>query len=139
MSKKSAGPMLIGGLAGETGTNIETIRYYEREGLIAVPPRTRGGHRAYEQQHVQRLSFVRRSRELGFSLNDIRKLLQLRDSGTMCTTAAKELTARHLDDVRGKIGSLKKLEKALAALAKACAPGESVPCPILEALSSPAS
>ncbi|MDW4653156.1 MerR family transcriptional regulator, partial [Escherichia coli] len=77
--------MLIGGLAGETGTNIETIRYYEREGLIAVPPRTRGGHRAYEQQHVQRLSFVRRSRELGFSLNDIRKLLQLADSGTMCT------------------------------------------------------
>jgi len=135
MSKKHAGPLLIGGLANGTGTNVETIRYYEREGLISVPPRTKGGHRAYGQQHVQRLSFIRRSRELGFSLNDVRKLLQLADNGATCTTAAKEVTARHLAVVREKIKSLKKLEKALTIMATACAPGEPLPCPILEALS----
>ncbi|MBN8980940.1 MAG: helix-turn-helix domain-containing protein [Rhizobiales bacterium] len=138
MSKKTAAPLLIGQLANGTGINIETIRYYEREGLISAPLRTSGGHRAYEGQHVQRLAFIRRSRELGFSLNDVRKLLQLADNGAMCTTAAKELTARHLEDVRGKIKSLKKLEKALATIATACAPGESFPCPILEALSTSA-
>ena len=135
MSKKPAAIILIGDIATGTGVNIETIRYYEREGLISVPARTKGGHRAFDDQHVQRLSFIRRSRELGFSLNNIRILLQLADKDPMCSCAAKELADQHLDDVRGKIASLKKLETALAAMTTACSPGEQIPCPILEALS----
>jgi MerR family mercuric resistance operon transcriptional regulator len=64
--KQKSEPMLIGKLAAETGVNIETIRYYERVGLIPAPPRTTGGHRAYDEQHAQRLAFIRRGRELGF-------------------------------------------------------------------------
>ena len=138
MSKKPAAPVLIGDIATGTGVNVETIRYYEREGLISVPARTKGGHRAFDSHHVQRLSFIRRSRELGFSLNNVRKLLQLADNGPMCSNAAKELADRHLDDIRGKIASLKKLERALAIMTTACAPGEKIPCPILEALSGSA-
>jgi MerR family mercuric resistance operon transcriptional regulator len=126
--------MLIGKLAAETGVNIETIRYYERVGLLAIPPRTRGRHRVYDEHHAQRLTFIRRSRELGFSLDDIRALLDLSDSGKQ-DCAAKELTLRHLDDVRGKITSLKRLERALKSMTEACKPGDQKSCPIFDALS----
>ena len=125
----------IGKLAAETGLNIETIRYYERVGLISAPPRTTGGHRAYDNEAAHRLTFIRRSRELGFSLNDIRTLLDLSEGKSDCT--AKELTLRHLTDVRGKISSLRKLERALKELTDACKPGDQSSCPIFEALSAP--
>lgn len=124
--------MLIGKLAAETGVNIETIRYYERVGLLGTPPRTDGGHRLYSADHAQRLTFIRRSRELGFSLDEIRTLLDLADSKRDC--AAKELTLRHLTDVRGKIASLRKLERALKGMTDACQPGTQNSCPIFEAL-----
>jgi len=126
--------MLIGKLSAETGANIETIRYYERVGLLAAPPRTRGGFRIYDQHHVRRLIFIRRSRELGFSLDDIRTLLALSDGKRDC--AAKELTLRHLADVSGKIASLKRLEKALKSMTEACKPGVQDSCPIFDALSA---
>src|SRR5262245_28185535 len=110
-TKSRAKPVLIGALADRTGVNIETIRYYERVGLLTPPPRTQGRHRAYDERHAQRLSFIRRSRELGFSLDDIRTLLQLADCGTSACGAAKDVTLRHLVDVRGKIASLKRLER----------------------------
>ena len=125
--------MLIGKLAAETGVNIETIRYYERVGLLDIPPRTEGRHRVYNEQAVQRLTFIRRSRELGFSLEDIRTLLDLSDGKQDC--AARALTLRHLDDVRGKITSLKRLEKALNGMTEACKPGDQNLCPIFDALS----
>jgi len=125
--------MLIGKLAAQTGVNIETIRYYERVGLLAAPPRTRGRLRVYDQQHAQRLTFIRRSRELGFSLDNIRMLLDLSDGKRDC--AAKQLTLRHLDDVRGKIASLKRLERALKGMTEACKPGDQDSCPIFDALS----
>jgi MerR family mercuric resistance operon transcriptional regulator len=126
--------MLIGKLSAETGVNIETIRYYERVGLLAAPPRTRGGLRMYEQHHVRRLTFIRRSRELGFSLEDIRTLLDL--SVRKQDRAARALTLRHLDDLRGKITSLKRLEKALKGMTEACKPGDQNSCPIFDALSA---
>lgn len=126
--------MLIGKLATETGVNIETIRYYERVELLSAPARTEGGHRVYDADHVQRLTFIRRSRELGFSLDDIRTLLALSDGKRDC--AAKELTLRHLADVRGKIASLKRLERALKGMTEACKPGDQKSCPIFDALSS---
>ena len=125
--------MLIGKLAAETGVNIETIRYYERVGLLAVPPRTQGRHRVYDDHQAQRLTFIRRSRELGFSLDDIRTLLNLSDESQDC--AAKKVTLRHLNDVRGKIASLKRLERALKSMTEACKPGDQKSCPIFDALS----
>ena len=125
--------MLIGKLAAETGVNIETIRYYERVELLSAPARTDGGHRVYNAYHVQRLTFIRRSRELGFSLDDIRMLLALSDGRRDC--AAKELTMRHLADVRGKISSLRRLERALKGMTEACKPGYQNSCPIFDALS----
>lgn len=126
--------MLIGKLAKETGVNIETIRYYERVELLSAPARTEGGHRVYDADHVHRLTFIRHSRELGFSLDDIRTLLALSDGKRDC--AAKELTLRHLVDVRSKIASLKRLERALKGMTEACKPGDQKSCPIFDALSS---
>ena len=125
--------MLIGQVAAKTGVNIETLRYYERVGLLANPPRTEGGHRVYGEQHIHRLTFIRRCRELGFSLGDVRMLLDLADNER--DGAAKDLTLRHLGDVRGKIASLKRLERALKKMAETCKPGGQESCPIFDALS----
>ena len=126
--------MLIGKLAAETGVHIETIRYYERVGLVTAPPRTAGGHRVYDKLHVQRLAFIRRSRELGFSLNDIRALLELASRTNLACAEAKDITLRQLAEVRGKIASLKKLERALGQMSGACRPGSRNSCPIFDAL-----
>ena len=88
----------------------------------------------YDQHHVRRLTFIRRSRELGFSLDNIRTLLELSDGKRDC--AAKELALRHLDDVRGRIASLRRLEKALKRMTEACKPGVQDSCPIFDALSA---
>jgi MerR family mercuric resistance operon transcriptional regulator len=125
--------MLIGQAAAKTGVNIETIRYYERVGLLANPTRTEGGHRVYGEQHIRRLTFIRRGRELGFSLGDVRMLLDLADNER--DGAAKELTLRHLGNVRGKIASLKRLERALKKMTETCKPGDQESCPIFDALS----
>jgi len=129
-----AEPLLIGKLAGRTGVNIETIRYYERVGLLPPPPRTKGRHRTYDERDIQRLCFIRRSRELGFPLDAIRTLLQLVDGGNWDCCATKDITLRHLSDVRGKIASLRKLERALKDMTDACEPGNQFSCPIIDAL-----
>jgi MerR family mercuric resistance operon transcriptional regulator len=129
-------PLLIGQLAERTGVNIETIRYYERVSLLPSPPRTKGRHRIYDEHHLQRLSFIRRSRELGFPLDDIRTLLALVDDGHLDCCAAKEIALGHLADVRGKILSLRRLERALKNMTDACRPGNQSSCPIIEALSA---
>ncbi|KAB2940276.1 helix-turn-helix domain-containing protein [Hyphomicrobium sp.] len=127
-------PLLIGRVAERTGVNIETIRYYERIGLLAHPPRTEGRHRTYDEGDVRRLGFIRRGRELGFSLEDVRTLLKLADRGGMACAETKDMTARHLGDVRGKIRSLKRLERALTKMTDACQPGSQLSCPVLDAL-----
>ena len=125
----------IGGLAERTAVNIETIRYYERVGLMPAPHRTPSRRRVYEDAHVQRLNFIRRSRELGFSLADIRKLLQLAEVGNLDCGKVRAMTSHHLADVRGKIASLKMLERALGTMVDACEPEESQrSCPIFDAL-----
>jgi MerR family transcriptional regulator, mercuric resistance operon regulatory protein len=133
-----ARPVLIGALAERTGVNIETIRFYERVGLLPSPPRSQGRHRVYDEEHLQRLRFVRRCRELGFSLDDIRALLALVDDGNSKCGAARGIALRHLADVHGKITSLKRLERALKNMTDACRPGDQSSCPIIEALSSDA-
>ena len=136
VTNSRANPVLIGALAEKTGVNIETIRYYERIGLLPLPPRSGGRHRLYDERHIQRLNFVRRSRELGFPLDDVRALLALVDNGKTECRMTKEISLRHLADVRGKMASLKRLERALKTMTDACRPGDQSSCPIIEALSA---
>ncbi len=126
----------IGTLSAGTGVNIETIRYYEKIGLIPAPPRTEGRQRVYDSTHLKRLTFIRRSRELGFSLDEIRALLGLVGGGNLSCAEVKGLTEQHVTDIRRKVKDLKKLERILTELPAKCR-GNTVPdCPILDALSA---
>src|SRR6266481_7811979 len=102
------GGLTRGALAARTGCNIETIRYYEKVGLLPPPPRSAGGHRLYGQDLVRRLNFVRRSRDLGFSIEEIRELLRLVDGGNYTCAQVEALALEHVQDIRRKIADLKK-------------------------------
>lgn len=133
--RKDPGDISIGALSNRTGVNIETIRYYERIGMLPAPPRSRGGHRLYARDQVKRLRFIGRSRQLGFSLQEIRALLRLVDGGDWTCAEVKGLTEEHLVSVRRKIADLRKMERALKDMIGRCS-GDIVPeCPIIEALS----
>ncbi|MDX2275588.1 MAG: helix-turn-helix domain-containing protein [Hyphomonadaceae bacterium] len=125
----------IGRLSAETGVHIETIRYYERIGLMPKPMRSRAGRRLYGAPARNRLGFVRRARELGFSIAEIRALLALSESKGRCADV-HALTMQHLREVRDKIADLKKLERTLAGAAAGCARTPRPDCPIIEALSA---
>ena len=124
----------IGKVAKLTDCNIETIRYYEREELLTEPPRTDGGHRIYSYQHVQRLMFIRRSRELGFSMKEIRQLLSLVDGELISCELVKDIAEIHRKKILSKITDLRKMERSLKELSSQCS-GEDVPnCPIIDVL-----
>ncbi len=127
-------PFTIGALSKGTGCHIETIRYYERIGLMPKPPRSPGGHRLYEDDHLRRLTFIRRSRELGFTLEEVRGLLRLVDGGSYTCAEVKTLTLDHAAEVRRKVADLRKLERVLADMAAECEGGEVPECPIIDAL-----
>jgi MerR family mercuric resistance operon transcriptional regulator len=129
----TVGDVTIGGLSDQTGVNIETVRYYERIGLTPKPPRSQGGRRLYDATAVKRLAFVRRSRELGFSIEDIRALLGIADGGGSCADVY-ELTRRHLDDVKSKVDDLRRMQHVLSRTAEQCARNPSPQCPIIDAL-----
>ncbi|MBI5136063.1 MAG: helix-turn-helix domain-containing protein [Nitrospirae bacterium] len=124
----------IGALAARTGVNAETIRYYERIGLLPRPRRTDGGHRLYDHGQRKRLVFIRRARELGFSVEEVRELLRLVDGGDHTCAEVKSVTVRHLADVRRKLADLGKLERTLGTISARCAGGLVPDCPILDAL-----
>lgn len=123
-----------GELSRLANVNIETIRYYERIGMLAAPPRTEGGRRVYGPAEVQTLTFIRRSRELGFSLDEIRNLLGLVEGGHACGEV-KTAALLHLRSIRGKIADLRRMERTLAKTAALCEGGDAPRCPILDALS----
>jgi MerR family transcriptional regulator, mercuric resistance operon regulatory protein len=126
--------MPIGELSRLTGVNIETIRYYEKIKMLRAPPRTEGGHRIYGPTETRMLAFIRRGRELGFSLDEIRALLDLGGPGNASCADVRKVATRHLDDIRAKIGDLKKLERLLAKTIARCS-GNRVPeCPVLDIL-----
>jgi MerR family mercuric resistance operon transcriptional regulator len=127
--------LTIGALSKQTGVNVETIRYYEREGLLPSAPRTASDHRVFGEAHLRRLLFIRRSRELGFSGTEVRALLGLVDGGYTCGEV-RDLTLRHLVDVRAKIADLRRLEKTLTTLSSKCEGDDMSDCPIVEALSA---
>lgn len=125
----------IGALSAATGVNIETIRYYEKIGLMPAPPRNEGRQRVYDASHLKRLTFIRRGRELGFSLDQIRELLGLVRGHDLTCAGVKTMTDAHVTDIRRKVKDLKKLERVLTDLSAQCC-GDAVPdCPILDALS----
>ncbi|MFQ5623053.1 MAG: helix-turn-helix domain-containing protein [Paracoccaceae bacterium] len=125
-------------LSRRTGCNLETIRYYEGIGVMPEPPRSAKGHRVYDENHVSRLSFVMRARELGFTLEEIRGLLQLVDGGLQTCAEVRKLAGERLADVRARISDLKRIETVLAETVAECS-GENVPeCAVLEALAKPA-
>jgi Cu(I)-responsive transcriptional regulator len=124
----------IGELARATDTNIETIRYYERIGLLPSPARTAGNYRAYDSGHLGRLSFIRRARDLGFSLNQVRDLLDLADQRDRSCEAVDVIAREHLAEVDRKIRDLKALHRELSALISQCGHGTVAECRILESL-----
>ena len=130
-------PIGIGALSRRTDCKIETIRYYERQGLLPEPPRSVGGHRLYKEDHLKRLTFIRRCRNLGFTMAQIRQLLGLVDEHQYSCQDIKTLTMDHVEEIREKIDHLKRLEQALLQMTAECS-GESIPsCPVIDALYQP--
>jgi MerR family mercuric resistance operon transcriptional regulator len=124
----------IGMLSRHSGVNIETIRYYERVKMLSPPPRTASGRRVYGATDLRILVFIRRARELGFSLDEVRTLLQLGGPEKATCREVRTIAARHLEDIRAKLSDLKKLERLLARTVSRCS-GRTVPdCPVLDIL-----
>jgi MerR family transcriptional regulator, mercuric resistance operon regulatory protein len=121
-------------LARRTGANLETVRYYEKAGLLPAPPRTANGYRSYDTVHERRLGFVLRARELGFSLEEVRALLRLVDERDQPCAEASRLAATHLSDVRAKIADLRRMERVLKDVVAECGDGSRPDCPLIETL-----
>jgi DNA-binding transcriptional MerR regulator len=126
--------MKIGELSKATGTNIETIRYYERIGLLLAPDRTSANYRSYSDTHRARLAFVRHSRELGFTIDQIRSLLDLSDHPDRDCAEADLIATRHLIQVEAKIAQLELLRDELTRIVGRCRGGVAAGCRVIEAL-----
>jgi MerR family mercuric resistance operon transcriptional regulator len=124
----------IGALSQRSGVHIETIRYYERIGLLPRPGRSAGGMRRYEAEDVRRLGFIRRLRELGFSLEQVRELLRLAQVRNSSCAKVRALSAGHLDEVQAKIADLRRMERVLKEMIASCDRGIAPDCPIIGAL-----
>jgi Cu(I)-responsive transcriptional regulator len=129
--------MNIGELARAADTKAETIRYYERIKLLPVPPRTAGNYRDYSAAHIRRLTFIRRARDLGFSIEQIRALLDLADRKSQSCEAVDAIAREHLEDVKRKLADLAALRRELESLIGQCRHGTVAQCRILEALAPP--
>lgn len=125
----------IGQLSRATGCNVETIRYYERIGLMPTPARSEGNQRRYTKAHEERLGFVRHAREMGFSLDPIRELLSISDEPHASCETVDRIARQHLEQVRSRIVRLRALESELERMVKQCQGGEVHDCRILEVLS----
>jgi MerR family transcriptional regulator, mercuric resistance operon regulatory protein len=126
--------LTIGQLSRLTGVNIETIRYYERIAMLPAPARTASGRRLYSATDVRILAFIRRSRELGFSLDDIRALIRLGGPEKASCREVREIATHHLDRIRAKLADLKKLERLLADTVTRCSGNKAPDCPVLDIL-----
>ena len=129
-----SGRFAIGTLSKGTGCKVETIRYYERSGLLPAPARSPGGYRLYGAEHLKRLAFVRRARALGFSIDEVRRLLELADHHRRPCAGARRVAASHLDDVRARLADLRAMERVLKETVARCGQGTGPHCPLIEAL-----
>ena len=127
--------LTIGQLAKIAGVGVETVRFYERKGLLAEPNRRPSGYRQYGEEVVNRLRFIKRAKELGFTLNEIKELLSLRLDLTTTCADVKERAEEKIDDIEAKIRTLRRMKNALVKVTKACSGrGGTSECPILETL-----
>lgn len=127
--------MTIGQLAKESGTDSQTIRFYERSGLLSMPKRTESNYRIYNHGAAERLRFIKRAKEIGFSLNDIKVLLDMADGRARRCASVKKFAETRLARIRSQISDLKAMERTLASLIVKCADSKSISdCPILETL-----
>lgn len=126
----------IGEIAKRVGCKVETVHYYEKIGLLPDPPRTEGGHRVYALTHVKRLNFIRRSRELGFSIEQIRELLKFLDGPNHYCGEVRAMAMLQSRSIQQKIDDLQRLKTALNDMASKCSGGTNSvdACPIIEAL-----
>ncbi len=128
--------LTIGQLGRATATKVETIRYYEKIGLLPAPARTAGNYRNYADRHVQMLGFIRRSRELGFSIEDVCELLKLAGLRDESCAGIDKLVARHLETTERKIAALTRLRRELRETLTSCSGGRIAQCRVVQALSS---
>lgn len=126
--------MKIGELAKATGTKVETVRFYEKAGLLSSPDRTAANYRSYDAAHLQRLSFIRRARNLGFSLDAVRELLTLADDANQPCEAVDGVARVHLAEIDRKIADLSALRSELARVIGSCSHGTVADCKIIETL-----
>ena len=130
--------MNIGDVARSTGLNSRTIRFYESIGLVGEPDRTAGGYRQYAEKDVHRLRFVASARALGFSVDEIRRLLALYDDRERSSADVKKLVLHHVGEIDRKLEELKAMRRTLLHLAERCHGDERPDCPILDELSTSA-
>lgn len=131
----SNGVLTIGALAERAGTKVETIRFYERCGLLPAPARTSGNYRAYEPAHLKRLSFIRRARDLGFSLDQVRELVALADDRSRPCAGVDDIARAHRAEVERKIRDLQALKGELDRMLGHCGCSTIAECRIIETLS----
>jgi len=130
--------MKISDASAASGCHLETIRYYERVGLLPKPGRTASGYRQYSQGDVERLRFVTRGRDLGFSIEEIRSLLQLAENPALSCDEVDRIARQHLHDIQARIADLQRMARELERTMGACDVGLRGQCTILETLRQPA-
>lgn len=126
-----------GELARRTGVNAETIRYYERVGILSVPERTEGGHRIYDHRHVRALNFIRRAKGLGFTPDEVRAIVDLGGPGEATCAEVREIAAHHLEQVRAKIADLIEIERLLAMTIEHCSGRPDAECAVIDMIERP--
>ena len=134
MHDRSVKPLRRVDLARATGCNLETIRYYETVGIMPDPPRSAKGYRSYDETHVRRLKFVMRSRDLDFSLEEIRELMGLVDNRTQTCAEVQAVAESHLKDVQAKIADLARIERVLSETVARCTGDAAPDCAVIDAL-----
>ena len=128
--------LTIGRLARQAGVNLETVRYYERVGIMPAPDRTEGGHRSYATEHAERLKFIRRSRELGFGIETIRRLISVGEAETQACCEVRDMAKDQIASIDAKISDLTRLRQVLQRAVVDCGDGTEVRCPVIRQLGS---
>jgi len=131
--------MWISEAAEQAGVNVQTVRYYERRGLLPKAPRRASGYREFQPDAVRTVRFIKRAQELGFSLDEVDELLRLQRSPRRDRTRIRKISERRIAQIDQKIAELTRMRKALSALVHACHENSTLECPIIEALSGPES
>ncbi|MES2136953.1 MAG: helix-turn-helix domain-containing protein [Pseudomonadota bacterium] len=137
MAPQRASGLTRGELARRTGVNAETIRYFERIGMIPAPERTAGGHRIYDDRHARTLGFVRSARSLGFAPGEVRAILELGGPGRALCAEVRDIAAHHLEQVRAKIADLMEFERPLTSTIEQCSGRADAECAVIDMIETP--